>query len=62
MIRGQAGHFAAELCLNHVVITGSGKHYLLDENADVKRDAWNKLGDWLELVLSSDNVMRIKSV
>lgn len=62
IIGGQAGHFVAELCLNHVVITGSGKHYLLDENADVKRDAWNKLGDWLELVLSSDNVMRIKSV
>jgi hypothetical protein len=35
--------------------------YLLDEYADEKRDAWIKLGDRLEAILNSDNVISMNS-
>jgi hypothetical protein len=35
--------------------------YLLDDYADEKREAWNKLGDRLEAILNSSNVVSLKS-
>lgn len=40
------------LCQNHVIGTKVDRVYLLDEYADEKRDAWHKLGDKLESILS----------
>lgn len=49
------------LCQNHVIGTKVDRVYLLDEYADEKREAWNKLGDRLEAILSSDNNVSLKS-
>ena len=49
------------LCQNHVIGTNIDRVYLLDDYADEKRDAWNKLGDRLEAILSSSNVVSLKS-
>jgi len=42
------------LCQNHVIGTKVDRVYLLDEYADEKREAWKKLGDWLNDILSQD--------
>jgi hypothetical protein len=34
---------------------------LLDDYADEKREAWNKLGDRLEAILGASNVVSLKS-
>lgn len=44
------------LCQNHVIGTRVERVYLLDDYADEKRDAWEKLGDWLESILSISSV------
>ncbi len=49
------------LCQNHVIGTKVDRVYLLDDYADEKRDAWNKLGDRLEAVLNASNVVSMKS-
>jgi integrase len=45
------------LCQNHVIGTKVDRVYLLDEYADEKREAWQKLGDRIEAILSADNVV-----
>lgn len=49
------------LCQNHVIGSKVDRVYLLDDYADEKREAWNKLGDRLEAILSTSNVVRLKS-
>jgi len=46
---------------NHVIGSKVDRVYLLDDYADEKRDAWNKLGDRLEAILSASNVVSLKS-
>ena len=48
-------------CQNHVIDSKVGKVYLLDDYADEKREAWNKLGDRLKAILSTSNVVSLKS-
>lgn len=48
------------LCQNHVIGSKVDRVYLLDEYADEKRDAWEKLGDRIEAILSSDNVVSLR--
>lgn len=43
------------LCQNHVIGTKVDRHYLLDDYADEKRDAWCRLGDWLDSILLQPN-------
>jgi integrase len=43
------------LCQNHVIGTKVDRVYLLDEYADEKREAWYKLGDWLDEILNTKN-------
>jgi integrase len=45
------------LCQNHVIGSKVDRSYLLDDYADEKREAWNKLGDRIEAILSSSNVV-----
>ena len=49
------------LCQNHVIGTKVDRVYLLDDYADEKRDAWNKLGNRLETILSATNMVSLKS-
>ncbi|NNM69080.1 MAG: tyrosine-type recombinase/integrase [Gallionella sp.] len=49
------------LCQNHVIGSKVDRVYLLDDYADEKREAWNKLGDKLEAILSASNVVSLKS-
>ena len=49
------------LCQNHVIGSKVDRVYLLDDYADDKREAWNKLGDRLESILSASNVVSLKS-
>lgn len=49
------------LCQNHVIGSKVDRVYLLDDYADDKREAWNKLGDRLEAILSASNVVSLKS-
>jgi integrase len=48
------------LCQNHVIGSKVDRVYLLDDYADEKRDAWNKLGDRLETILSAPNEINLK--
>ena len=41
------------LCQNHVIGTKVDRVYLLDDYADEKRDAWFRLGDKLETILTN---------
>jgi len=34
---------------------------LLDEYSDEKREAWQKLGDWLDAILNFDNLISFNS-
>lgn len=49
------------LCQNHVIGSKVDRVYLLDDYADEKREAWNKLGDRLEAILSASNVVSLRS-
>ncbi len=49
------------LCQNHVIGSKIDRVYLLDDYADEKHDAWNKLGDRLEAILSASNVVSLKT-
>ena len=49
------------LCQNHVIGTKVDRSYLLDDYANEKCEAWNKLGDRLEAILNSYNVVSLKS-
>lgn len=49
------------LCQNHVIGSKVDRVYLLDDYADEKREAWNKLGDRLAAILSASNVVSFKS-
>lgn len=46
------------LCQNHVIGSKVDRVYLLDEYADEKREAWKKLGDKLEAILTTPDVPR----
>ena len=48
------------LCQNHVIGTKVDRVYLLDDYADEKREAWRKLGDRLEAILNSTNIVSLK--
>jgi integrase len=48
------------LCQNHVIGSKVDRVYLLDEYADEKRDAWQKLGNRIEAILNSDNDVSLK--
>lgn len=50
------------LCQNHVIGTKVDRVYLLDDYADEKHDAWNKLGNRLEEILNVSNVVSLKTV
>ncbi|MDO9050528.1 MAG: tyrosine-type recombinase/integrase [Methylotenera sp.] len=49
------------LCQNHVIGSKVDRVYLLDEYADEKREAWEKLGDRVEAILNASNVVIFKS-
>ena len=49
------------LCQNHAIGTKVDRVYLLDDYADEKREAWNKLGDRLEEILIASNMVSLKS-
>lgn len=49
------------LCQNHVIGSKVDRVYLLDDYADEKREAWNRLGDRMEAILSASNVVSLKS-
>ena len=49
------------LCQNHVIGSKVDRVYLLDDYADEKHEAWDKLGDRLEAILSTSNVVSLKS-
>lgn len=51
------GHLMAELCLHHSILAGAAKHYLLHDHKDAMTHAWQKLGERLETILSSNNVV-----
>lgn len=48
------------LCQHHAVGSKIDKVYLLDDYADERREASDKLGNYLEAILSADNVISIK--
>ena len=48
------------LCQNHVIGSKVDRVYLLDDYADEKREAWNKLGNRLEAILNASNVVSLK--
>lgn len=49
------------LCQNHVIGSKVDRVYLLDDYADEKREAWQKLGNRLEAILNANNVVSLKS-
>ncbi len=49
------------LCQNHVIGSKVDRVYLLDDYADDKREAWEKLGNRIEAILSSTNVFSMKT-
>jgi len=48
------------LCQNHVIGTKVDRVYLLDDYADEKRDAWQKLGNRIEAILSASNLVSLR--
>ena len=49
------------LCQNHVIGSKVDRVYLLDEYADEKREAWQKLGNRVEAILNTNNVVSLKA-
>jgi integrase len=43
------------LCQNHVIGTKVDRVYLLDDYAEEKREAWHRLGDWLDSIFASES-------
>ena len=62
LVGKQTGMLLVDLCLHHNVVTGSAKHYLFDDYADEMREAWIKLGNRIEAILSADNVVNFEKV
>ena len=48
------------LCQNHVIGSKVDRVYLLDDYADEKYEAWNKLGNKLEEILSTSTMVSLK--
>lgn len=48
---GDNSFLITNLCLGHSVITGSAKHYMFNEYAKEKYSAWQKLGNYLYIIL-----------
>lgn len=48
------------LCQNHVIGTKVDRVYLLDDYADEKREAWTSLGNRLEAIFNSNNIVSLK--
>lgn len=55
------GLLISDLCLHHKVVTGSARHYLFEGYDSAMREGWQLLGDRLEAILNSDNVVSIES-
>ena len=49
------------LCQNHVIGSKVDRVYLLDDYADEKREAWITLGNRIEAILGTNNIMQIKT-
>lgn len=49
------------LCQNHVIGSKVDRVYLLDDYADEKRGAWHKLGNNLEAILNTHNIINFKT-
>ena len=50
------------LCQNHVIGSKVDRVYLLDEYADEKKDAWQKLGNRIQAIISSENVDSLRAL
>lgn len=50
------------LCQNHKIGSKVDQVYLLDDYADEKREAWQKLGNWLNAILNSSNLVALEKV
>lgn len=48
------GLLITDLCLHHKVITGSARHYLFEGYEGAMREAWQMLGQHLEIILSDE--------
>ncbi len=48
------------LCQNHAIGSKVDRSYLLDDYADEKREAWNKLGNRIEAIIHAQNVVSLK--
>lgn len=62
LIGKQSGLLIADLCLHHNVVTGSAKHYLFDDYAEEMKEAWIKLGERIEAILNTDNVVNFGKI
>ena len=62
LVGKQTGILLVDLCLHHNVVTGSAKHYLFDNYADEMKEAWIKLGNRIEAILSADNIVNFAKV
>jgi integrase len=49
------------LCQNHAIGSKVDRSYLLDDYADEKRAAWEKLGNRIEAVIHAQNVVSLKA-
>jgi len=56
------GLLVTDLCLHHKVITGSARHYMFEEYKEPMREAWQSLGNRLEAILNSENVVSIDAI
>ena len=50
------------LCQNHVIGSKVDRVYLLDEYADEKKDAWQKLGNRIQAIICSENVDSLRAL
>ena len=50
------------LCQNHVIGSKVDKHYLHHDYAEEKRDAWEKLGVWIESVLADKQQEKVSAI
>ena len=50
------------LCQNHKIGSKVDQVYLLDDYVDEKREAWQKLGHWIEAILKASNLVAFDKV
>lgn len=56
------GHLLAELCLHHSILAGAAKHYLLHDHKEAMTNAWQLLGERIETILNSNNVVNFEKM